>query len=414
MIGPGRMCDPDQQTVNMRGNEATEGHTRRRLTPAEFRDVIGHFASGVTVVTSVCDGRRFGTTASAVTSLSLEPPMVLVCLDHRSATGQAVATSRRFAVAILGEDQADIAVRFAKSAVNGGADQFADAPVIKGSGDVPVLAEALATLECRVVEQTTGGTHLVFLGEVDHGSARAGTPLAYYRGQFGRLELDADTTAYQDLRLRIVNRDIEVGEPLDLSQVAQQIGVPRGAAYHALDKLAGDGLVFRDDRGAFVVRALEWDMIESAVRARAVIEKGVAVSIYSRLSKADLAEMERLCRGTDPMPGGRAISMAEWRVANAAFHEHMIGLGGGTTAAAAYHRVNVPAMMAGIETERAGGGAVGGVRAVDTHATEAFRTHKAIVAAFRRRDLDGILQAMDDHNAVALSTFERALGSRRG
>jgi 4-nitrophenol 2-monooxygenase / 4-nitrocatechol 4-monooxygenase, reductase component len=160
---------------------------QRRLTADEFRNVIGHFATGVTVITAVDEERPYGTTASAVTSLSLEPPMMLVCLDRESQTGRAITVAGRFAVNILGEDQADLALRFATKAP----DKFDGVATTTGVFGEPLLADALATLECRVVEQTQGGTHVVFFGEVEAGSARDGAPLAYYRGQFGRLRLGA-------------------------------------------------------------------------------------------------------------------------------------------------------------------------------------------------------------------------------
>src|SRR5712692_11685213 len=100
----------------------------RRLTADEFRDVIGHFASGVTVITAVHHGESFGTTASAVSSLSLDPPMLLVCMNRQSTTGQAVHAERRFAVNILTEHQAEEAVRFASK----GTDKFAGIPVSEG------------------------------------------------------------------------------------------------------------------------------------------------------------------------------------------------------------------------------------------------------------------------------------------
>jgi flavin reductase (DIM6/NTAB) family NADH-FMN oxidoreductase RutF len=80
---------------------------RRLLDSEEFRDVMGRFASGVTVITADHEGRRYGTTASAVSSLSLEPAMLLVCLNRSSSTGQVIAAARRFAVNILAEGQAD-------------------------------------------------------------------------------------------------------------------------------------------------------------------------------------------------------------------------------------------------------------------------------------------------------------------
>jgi flavin reductase (DIM6/NTAB) family NADH-FMN oxidoreductase RutF len=157
----------------------------RSLTSDEFRDVISHFASGVTVITALHDGRPYGTTASAVTSLSLEPPMLLICMNKQSETGRAVAQSKRFGVNILGADQVDLAERFAQK----GSDKFAGVPVTPGEWGEPLFDEALATLECHVAEETTGGTHYVFLAEVDSGAARGGAPLAYFKGKFGRLEL---------------------------------------------------------------------------------------------------------------------------------------------------------------------------------------------------------------------------------
>ena len=157
----------------------------RSLTPDEFREVISHFASGVTVITAVHDGRAYGTTASAVTSLSLEPPMLLICMNKQSETGRAVAASRHFGVNILGANQADLAERFAQK----GGDKFAGVPVSAGKWGEPLFEQALATLECTVAEETTGGTHYVFLAEVESGRARGGTPLAYFKGEFGRLEL---------------------------------------------------------------------------------------------------------------------------------------------------------------------------------------------------------------------------------
>ena len=165
----------------------------RSLTPEEFREVISHFASGVTVVTALHDGRPFGTTASAVTSLSLEPPMLLICMNKQSETGRAVAAAGHFAVNILGADQMELAERFARK----GGDKFAGVPVSDGKWGEPIFDEALATLECRVAEQTAVATHYVFMAEVLSGAARAGTPLAYFRGQFGRLELTTDQLGSQ-------------------------------------------------------------------------------------------------------------------------------------------------------------------------------------------------------------------------
>ncbi|MEA2482744.1 MAG: hypothetical protein QOC55_691 [Thermoleophilaceae bacterium] len=156
--------------------------------------MISHFASGVTVITALHDGQAFGTTASAVSSLSLEPPMLLICMNKQSETGRAVAASKCFGVNILGANQAGLAERFAQK----GGDKFAGVPVTPGKWGEPLFSEALATLECRVAEETSGGTHYVFLAEVESGTARGGAPLAYFKGEFGRLELTRDQMERRD------------------------------------------------------------------------------------------------------------------------------------------------------------------------------------------------------------------------
>src|SRR5215467_204267 len=155
----------------------------RRLGPDEFRHVIGHFASGVTVVTTMVDDTPYGTTASAVTSLSLEPPMVLIAMNKESATGASIAQRGSFAINILGEEHGELAVNFARK----GGDKFADVELAGGTYTGPLLADALAHVECEVKEQVTAGTHIVFIAEALVASARPGAPLAYFRGKFGRL-----------------------------------------------------------------------------------------------------------------------------------------------------------------------------------------------------------------------------------
>src|SRR4051795_75385 len=191
----------------------------RQMTPDEFRDVISHFASGVTVITALHDERAYGTTASAVTSLSLEPPMLLICMNKQSETGRAVAASRRFGVNILGANQVDLAERFARK----GGDKFAGVAVTEGKWGEPLFDEALATLECNVAEETSGGTHFVFLAEVESGSARGGAPLAYFRGEFGRLELTRDQLEHRapdPLRDELRAADAELAAAVERGDLA--------------------------------------------------------------------------------------------------------------------------------------------------------------------------------------------------
>jgi flavin reductase (DIM6/NTAB) family NADH-FMN oxidoreductase RutF len=158
------------------------------LQPEAFRHVIGHFASGVTVITTRDAQAPLGTTASALSSLSLEPPTLLVCMNTASATGRAVAASGLFAVNILSEDQAEVALTFARK----GGDKFRSVSWSTGGTGMPLLDGALATLECRVVDQACGGTHVVFIARVERAVAHPGAPLAYFRGRFVRLSLAPD------------------------------------------------------------------------------------------------------------------------------------------------------------------------------------------------------------------------------
>jgi 4-nitrophenol 2-monooxygenase / 4-nitrocatechol 4-monooxygenase, reductase component len=150
----------------------------------QFKQVIGHFASGVSIITVRNNGIDFGITASAVCSVSVDPPMLLVCVNKSTGTCNAISASESFTVNIVNESQKDLALRFARA----NTDKFAGADFSYGELGNPVLGQTLATLECRVVEEVTGGTHSVFLGEVQKANAAAGDPLVYYRGKFGKFE----------------------------------------------------------------------------------------------------------------------------------------------------------------------------------------------------------------------------------
>jgi flavin reductase (DIM6/NTAB) family NADH-FMN oxidoreductase RutF len=152
-----------------------------------YREAAGHFTTGVAVITTLHEGRRYGVTASAVTSLSLDPPMLLVCLNRSLATRDAVVATRRFAVNVLAEDQAALAMQFATRAP----DKFAGVAVADGLDGVPLLTDALAHLQCTVVDPVDAATHTVLLAEVDATNIATGSPLAYFRGSFGRFEMAA-------------------------------------------------------------------------------------------------------------------------------------------------------------------------------------------------------------------------------
>jgi flavin reductase (DIM6/NTAB) family NADH-FMN oxidoreductase RutF len=158
-----------------------ETDTRAGCAPEDFRDVIGHFATGVTIVTAREGDVDFGVTVSAISSLSLEPPMLLVCLNRASRTQAVISRTSAFAVNILESSQAELARLFATNRD----DKFAGLELERGDLGHPLLVGALAHVECQVAEEATGGTHTVFLGLVRRAVRYDGEPLLYYRGQLG-------------------------------------------------------------------------------------------------------------------------------------------------------------------------------------------------------------------------------------
>jgi flavin reductase (DIM6/NTAB) family NADH-FMN oxidoreductase RutF len=155
------------------------------VIPADqFREVLGHFATGVTIVTTTNgDGRPTGLTASAFTSVSLEPPLVLVCVDHKAQSYPALIERGRFAVNILTTRDEDVSRRFATSRL----DKFDGVPHRLGELGLPLLEGALAQLECVTVARHVEGDHTILVGRVERARSAPGEPLLYYRGRYGRL-----------------------------------------------------------------------------------------------------------------------------------------------------------------------------------------------------------------------------------
>jgi flavin reductase (DIM6/NTAB) family NADH-FMN oxidoreductase RutF len=153
----------------------------------EFRQAMGHFATGVTVVTSVGDdGEPIGTTASAVTSLSLDPPLVLVCFDRASLTLRAIRAHGAFVVNVLAAPQRDLSANFARRGLAAAWDGVRHRAGPTGS---PRLDGVLAALECTVENRLPGGDHEIVVGRVHHveTSATPAAPLVLFRGSYASL-----------------------------------------------------------------------------------------------------------------------------------------------------------------------------------------------------------------------------------
>jgi flavin reductase (DIM6/NTAB) family NADH-FMN oxidoreductase RutF len=154
------------------------------IGPDEFRRVLGHFATGVTIVTT-CDAeqRPTGLTASAFSSVSLDPPLVLICVDHKSQSFPHLRESGRFAINILHHEHEALSRRFASSRL----DKFDGVAFRMGELGVPLIEQALASLECRTVSAHVEGDHTIFVGRVESVHVGEGEPLLYYRGRYHRL-----------------------------------------------------------------------------------------------------------------------------------------------------------------------------------------------------------------------------------
>ena len=155
------------------------------VSPAQYRAAMGLVPAAVTIITARHGALRNGLTATAVTSVSAEPPQLLVCVNRQASAEPLIDGAGRFAVNILTPAHEDAARRFAQSKLSA-EERFAGSWIDLPSG-VPALADALAVFDCRVVQQSRLGTHSLFIGEVLEIATGAGEPLLYHAGRYRTL-----------------------------------------------------------------------------------------------------------------------------------------------------------------------------------------------------------------------------------
>jgi 3-hydroxy-9,10-secoandrosta-1,3,5(10)-triene-9,17-dione monooxygenase reductase component len=155
------------------------------VTPERFRLVLGHLPTGVTVLTASGPDGPTGMAANSVTSVSLEPPLILVCPAKTSSTWRDIRAARRFCVNVLARDHEALCRQFAKK----GADRFAGVRYHKRMV-VPSLDEAVAWLDCEISHEHDAGDHTIVVARVAAvDAAEAGTPLVFFRGSYGTFDL---------------------------------------------------------------------------------------------------------------------------------------------------------------------------------------------------------------------------------
>ena len=150
---------------------------------AHFKLAMSQFASGVTVVTTEHENKPYGLTVASFASLSLHPPLVLVCVEKAVKSHDALIASKKFGISILGSDQTEISKRFASKSD----DKFSGIITDRGQLGVPLIKEALCTIECRLRDQLPGGDHSIFIGEVVEVKVREGAPLVYFRSGYRQI-----------------------------------------------------------------------------------------------------------------------------------------------------------------------------------------------------------------------------------
>lgn len=156
-----------------------------RMDEYRFRSVLSRFASGVTIVTAVdASGADHGITVSAFCSLSLEPPLVLVCIDRAAVMHGILESCDAFAVSVLAAGQEELARKFADP----DNDRFEGTSFVRGANGSAVLTGVAAHLECAIVSRFEGGDHTIFVGRVETAESSDEPPLLYYRGGYATLE----------------------------------------------------------------------------------------------------------------------------------------------------------------------------------------------------------------------------------
>lgn len=150
----------------------------------EFRHACGRFSTGITIA-SVLDasGTPHGLTVNSFTSVSLEPPLILICLGHRVTVIEAFRAARHFGVSVLAENQRELSERFARK----GHDRFTGVEWHCGATGAPLLNGVLAAIECEVHQRFTAGDHDIFVGRMLRAQVRDGAPLIYYASRYRTL-----------------------------------------------------------------------------------------------------------------------------------------------------------------------------------------------------------------------------------
>lgn len=230
-----------------------------------------------------------------------------------------------------------------------------------------------------------------------------GAPLTYFRGQFGRFEVEQDRVIYGELRARILSRSISLDDSLDVSAFAKELDTLPGTVNHAVTKLIADGLLARDSERGYVVKPVTPESSEQAFDARCTMELGVAVSTVGRVSHGRVAALRTLMEETAPLvSGGRFVDVEAYTWHNEKFHNALIGLADNPTLTDAYQRLGVAGLM------------VSPLREGSEAGQEIIDDHRAIVVAYEHGSVEDAIQVIIRHNENAKETTRQAIAAAGG
>ena len=158
------------------------------LSPLEFRKALGHFTTGVTVITVEREpGKVHGMTANSFTSVSLDPMLVLVCVDHRAKMLPLLQKKKQFGVSVLKQGQQAVSEYFAKREHSSEAEQRLGIHFRRTSSGTQVIDDTLLQMSCKVLASHISGDHTIFIGEVEDAERHEGEPLLYFRGEYRKI-----------------------------------------------------------------------------------------------------------------------------------------------------------------------------------------------------------------------------------
>ena len=227
--------------------------------------------------------------------------MLLVCLNTRGSTQEAIHASRR----VRGEHprrgpgHRRRAVRLAARRRSSRASTCS-----AGRAACRCSPTRWPTASAGSARTSLAGTHRVFLADVTRAVAREGSPLTYFRGKFGRFEVEQDRIVYGELRSRILSRSFSLEDSLDVGTLAKELDVLPATVYHAVTKLVADGLLARDPERGYVVKPVTPESSEQAFDARCAMELGVAATTVGQVPPDRIAVLRELMEETVPLVAG--------------------------------------------------------------------------------------------------------------